>query len=130
MFHCCLDDGRGGLHDVHVSHCGADNKLCLGLGLGTLSPTNATAVIHVANVLGVRVAGLRIQAGSKPTEVLLEWGDGAYVGDASNPGSLHDVFMRVGGPTVPVNAQTKIMLRINSGTTSGFGGRFVSRVVA
>jgi len=108
----------------------AANQVLLGLGLATLSPTNGTAVIQVANVPGVRVAGLLIQAGSEPTEALLEWGDGAYAGDASNPGSLHDVFMRVGGPTVPVNAQTKIMLRINSGTTSGFGGRFVSRVVA
>ena len=29
MSHRCLDDGRGGLHDVQESHCGADNKLCI-----------------------------------------------------------------------------------------------------
>ena len=57
--------------------------MLLHLDLATLSPTNGTAVIQVANVLGVRSEGFRIQAGSEPTEVLLGWGDRAYAGDAS-----------------------------------------------
>ena len=80
----------------------------LGLGLPTLSPTNGTAAIQVANVPGVRVAGFLIQGWVGTHGSATRVGDGAYAGDASNPGSLHDVFMRVGGSTVPTNAQDHV----------------------
>jgi len=64
----------------------AANQVLLDVGLATLSPTHGAAMIQVANVLGVRVADLLMQAGSEPTEALLEWSDGACAGDASNPG--------------------------------------------
>jgi len=51
-----------------------------------------------SNLDGVRVAGVLLQAGSKRSDVLLEWGTEIYGGDASNPGVLSDVFVRVGGP--------------------------------
>jgi len=28
----------------------------------------------------------------------LKWGDGTYQGSEENPGAIHDVFARVGGP--------------------------------
>ena len=93
-----------GIYNLSSLQITAANQMLLGLGLATLSPTNGTAVIQIANVPDVRVAGVLIQVWSGPTEAPLEWGNGAYAGDASNPGSLHDVFMRVGGPTVPMKS--------------------------
>lgn len=45
---------------------------------------------------------------------MLDFGTAGYAGNPSNPGALHDVFARVGGPDHdPVSAG--IMVRINSG---------------
>ena len=52
----------------------------------------------VANV-GVPVADILLQAGKRQTESLLWWGDAPeFDGSSEDPGFLHDVFMRPGGP--------------------------------
>jgi len=52
---------------------------------------------------GVRISGVLLQAGATHTDTLLEWGTKGYPGNARNPGAMHDVFARVGGPdTEPV----------------------------
>jgi hypothetical protein len=101
-----------------------DNQVLLGLGMATLISAAGTPVVQVAtNVDGVRVAGLLLQAGPKPTPALLRWGDPhtgkpPYRGKASNPGVISDVFARVGGPdTSPV--QAKVMVQILSGNVIG-----------
>jgi hypothetical protein len=63
-----------------------------------LISSNGEPCIEVSNVDGVKVSGLLLQAGSKNSESLLKWGDGTYKGSAENPGVIHDVFARVGGP--------------------------------
>ena len=68
------------------------NTVILGLGMATLVSSNGNAVISVADVPGVRVAGLLLNAGPLPTKALLEWGTSSYAGNAQNPGMLHDVF--------------------------------------
>ena len=94
------------------------NQVLLGLGLATLIAANGLPAVAVANVDGVRVAGVLLQAGAKPTSTLLQWGVGSYAGDAANPGVLSDVFARVGGPDVtPV--QTTSMIEINSSHVIG-----------
>ena len=95
-----------------VNHTG---QVVLGLGLATLVSGNGNAVIQVGNVDAVRIAGpMILQAGTKPTPALLQWGDGTYAGSAAAPGAIYDVFARVGGPDyVPV--QVKVMLSIDSG---------------
>ncbi len=77
------------------------NTVVLGLGFATLVPTSGTAVLNVADVDGVQVAGLLIDAGPQTSPVLLEVGNpgGANASHASNPTSLNDVFFRIGGAT-------------------------------
>jgi len=94
------------------------DQVLLGLGIATLVSSNGTPVIQVGNVDGVRVAGVLLQAGPKPTEALLLWGDGSYAGDPSNPGFLQDVPMRVGGPEAS-GVQSDSMLKIQSGNVIG-----------
>lgn len=68
------------------------------MGLATLISTTGLPCIEVANVDGVRVSGLLLQAGENQSDSLLKWGDEGYQGSDANPGSMHDVFARVGGP--------------------------------
>jgi hypothetical protein len=94
-----------------------DNQVLLGMGLATLVATNGTSAVKVGNVNGARVAGILLEAGTKPSESLLQWGDPTkkFAGTASNPGVGNDIYARVGGPSKPSPAQAKIMLRISSG---------------
>jgi hypothetical protein len=93
-----------------------ENQVLLGQGMATLVATNGNAVVKVGNVDGVRVAGMLLQAGSKLSDALLEWGDAQkYPGSATNPGVMTDVDARVGGPSNPAGAQAKVMVIVNSG---------------
>ena len=86
--------------------------MLLGLGLATLVPTSGQPAVVVGAADGVRVGGLLLQASGTPTRALLEWGEPgapAYPGSADDPGFLHDVFARVGGPdTEPVSAEKMV----------------------
>jgi len=96
-----------------------DGQVILGLGLATLIAANGQPAIKVGNVDGARVAGVLLEAGHVATETLLQWGDGSFAGNAEDPGFLHDVFMRVGGPAAATDTQAKVMLQINSGNVIG-----------
>jgi hypothetical protein len=73
--------------------------IVLGLGYANLVPQSGTAAITVADVDGVQLAGLLIDAGPVNSPVLLEVGveGGSRVSHASDPTSLNDVFFRIGG---------------------------------
>ena len=96
-------------------------QVVLGLGLATLVACCGRPAVVVRDVDGVRLGGVLLQAGPKPTAALLQWGDAAaggaaapHRGDPSNPSFMHDVFARVGGPdTVPV--QASVMVAVSSG---------------
>ncbi len=77
------------------------NTVVLGLGYADLVPQTGTAAITVADVGGVQVAGVLIDAGPVNSPVLFQVGvEGASrVSHASNPTSLNDVFFRIGGAT-------------------------------
>ncbi len=84
----------------------------LGLGLATLLAERGSPAIVVADVPGVAIAGLLIDAGPVETPVLIQVGPrGAKRNHSRNPTLLADLFFRVGGATVG-NAQT--CLEINS----------------
>ena len=101
--HVVLSPGIYSLQSpLHLSH---PNQVLLGLGLATLVAANGQPCITVGAVDGVRVAGLLLQAGSKPTKTLLQWGASGHEGDASNPGVLSDVYTRTGGPEQDVTKQ-------------------------
>ena len=99
------------------------DTLVLGLGFATLVPDRGIPVMTTADVKGVKLAGLLIDAGPRNSPVLLQVGDDdrrgrrghghrCHRGDASNdPISLHDVFFRIGGATP---GQATLSLVVNS----------------
>jgi hypothetical protein len=77
------------------------DTVVLGLGFPTLVPENGITAMTVADVKGVKLAGLMFDAAPVSSPVLLEVGKPhAHKSDADDPTSLHDVFFRVGGPGV------------------------------
>lgn len=74
------------------------NTVVLGLGLATFVPDNGVTAMKVADVDGVKVAGLLFDAGTVNSPTLMEVGPaGSAASHAANPTSLHDVYFRVGG---------------------------------
>jgi hypothetical protein len=76
------------------------DTVVLGLGLATLTPKNGIPAMTVANVQGVKIAGLMIDAGPMNSPVLLQVGKNNHRGDPANPTLLADVFFRIGGPAL------------------------------
>ena len=88
------------------------DTVVLGLGLATLLAEGGSAALTVADVAGVTIAGLLVDAGPQDTPVLVQVGPrGAGGNHRDNPTLLADLFFRVGGATVG-NAGT--CLEINS----------------
>ncbi|MDE3163033.1 MAG: coagulation factor 5/8 type domain-containing protein, partial [Acidobacteriota bacterium] len=70
----------------------------LGLGFATLKPVKGTAALTTADVDGVDIAGVLVDAGETRSPVLMRVGEaGSKRSHAANPICLHDVFFRVGG---------------------------------
>ena len=82
----------------------------LGLGFPTLVPTGGDATMTVADVTGVKLAGLLFDAGPKSSPVLLQVGTrNAHKSDPADPTTLSDVFFRIGGAT-PGKATTSLVV--------------------
>jgi hypothetical protein len=93
------------------------DTVVLGLGLATIVPDNGVTAMTVADVDGVKLAGLLLDAGTTNSSVLMEVGPSGSTADHSaNPTSLHDVFFRVGGAGV---GKATVSLRINSNNVIG-----------
>ncbi|BCL18129.1 discoidin domain-containing protein [Micromonospora sagamiensis] len=93
------------------------DTVVLGLGLATIQADNGTVAMRVADVDGVKVAGIMFEAGSTTSPVLMEVGPpGSSADHAANPVSLHDVFFRIGGPGVGRATNT---LTVNSDDVIG-----------
>ncbi len=74
------------------------NTIILGLGVPSLVPTNGLPAISVADVDGVTIAGLILDAGVVKSASLLEVGPAASKADHStNPTFLYDLTVRTGG---------------------------------
>ena len=95
------------------------DTVVLGLGFATLVPQNGNAAIRVADVPGVKIAGIIVDAGPVTSPVLVRLGRCPRDGDddrvgisascpsvvgrsaakpaAGQPTSMHDVFFRIGG---------------------------------
>jgi hypothetical protein len=81
------------------------DTIVLGLGMATLTAENGVVPMTVADVEGVEISGLIFDAGRETSPALLVYGDhaddngsGSKKPNAANPGALHDVFFRIGGP--------------------------------
>jgi fibronectin type 3 domain-containing protein len=90
------------------------NTIVLGIGYATLVPQTGTAAIEVADVDGVRIASLLIDAGPVNSPVLLQIGNpnGRRASHAWNPTSLSDMFFRIAGAT-PGTATTTLEVDSN-----------------
>src|SRR5579859_6849718 len=74
------------------------NTVILGLGMATFINDNGVDAMDIADVDGVRIAGLLFDAGTTNATQLLQVGpNGSSAGHASNPTILYDIFARVGG---------------------------------
>jgi len=96
----------------------------LGLGHATLTAVNGAVPLQVADVPGVIIAGVTIDAGTTQSPVLLQVGARKENGssrfgfrptpsrsDPANPTTLSDVYFRVGGPHI---GKTDVALEVNS----------------
>jgi hypothetical protein len=93
------------------------DTVVLGLGLPSLLATHGNMVIEVADVPGVTLAGLFIDAGPILSPLLVEVGPrGSKADHSANPTLLADCFFRVGGAAVG-NVET--CLEINSRNVIG-----------
>ncbi|MBV9274691.1 MAG: coagulation factor 5/8 type domain-containing protein [Verrucomicrobia bacterium] len=77
------------------------NTVILGLGFPTLVPQKGNAAMFIANVPGVKLSGVIIDAGPMNSPVLLQvgllpFGEGS---DPRDPTLIQDVFFRIGGAT-------------------------------
>ncbi|KAA0935049.1 RICIN domain-containing protein [Streptomyces apricus] len=93
------------------------DTVVLGLGLATFIPDNGVTAMTVADVDGVKLAGILFDAGTTNSAQLLEMGPGGSSADhGANPSSLHDVFFRVGGAAV---GRATTSLTVNSDDVIG-----------
>ena len=93
------------------------NTVVLGLGLTTLLAANGNATLKLADVPGVRIAGLLMDAGPVNSPVLMEVGPrGAGRDHAADPTVLSDLYFRVGGARV---GKATTCLEINSHSVIG-----------
>ena len=85
----------------------------LGLGFPTLQPLEGITPMTVADVDGVRLAGLLFDAGIANSDVLLAIGTpGSGVRHDGDPISVQDVFLRIGG-AVAGRATTGLVVDAN-----------------
>ncbi|MBO0868549.1 MAG: adenylyl cyclase [Micromonosporaceae bacterium] len=94
------------------------DTIVLGLGLPTLTAVGGATPLKVADVKGVDIAGLTVDAGTANSPVLVQVGtrngnsgEGVKQVDPADPTVLHDVFFRVGGPHV---GKATLTLEVNS----------------
>ncbi|MFT4284189.1 MAG: discoidin domain-containing protein [Protaetiibacter sp.] len=111
--HLLLTPGVYHLDDtIHVTR---PDTIVLGLGYATIVNEGGVAAMRVADVDGVKIAGVLFDAGTVEAPVLLEVGEaGSSADHAADPISLHDVFFRVGGA---VAGKVRDALVVNSDDT-------------
>ena len=107
------------------------NQVILGLGLATLiAPTDGSPCIIIPpRIEGVRIAGIMLEVSVLKKKdpnmeaCFIQWGEIGNAdkdpGNPDNPGSLSDVFARVGGSNLDRTVSTNTMVRIDSGNIYG-----------
>jgi hypothetical protein len=104
-----------GVYDVdHTIDVKRADTVVLGLGLATLAPQHGQVALSVADVPGVDLAGLTVDAGPVSSPVLVRIGKehgNNHRSDRADPTALQDVFFRVGGPHA---GRARVSLEVNS----------------
>jgi hypothetical protein len=74
------------------------NTIVLGIGFPVLTPMGGNSLLSIADVDGVSIAGVLVEAGPQTTPTLLEAGPmGSSADHSKNPTVLFDVHCRIGG---------------------------------
>ena len=91
------------------------NTVVLGLGYATIIPDGGVPPMSVADVDGVKIAGLLFDAGTTNSANLLVIGPtaGSTTSHAANPISVQDVFFRIGGAG-PGAATNSLLVNANN----------------
>ncbi|RII11809.1 hypothetical protein DSC45_28255 [Streptomyces sp. YIM 130001] len=99
-----LEEGQNLLFTPGVYHLDAAieitraGTIALGIGYPTLIPDGGATAVKIADVDGVQLAGVLIDAGPDNSDTLIEVGpEGASADHAQDPITLQDVFIRIGG---------------------------------
>ena len=95
------------------------NTVVLGLGMATLTSQNGATALSTADVPGIDIAGLIVDAGPVNSDVLVQLGtangnNGVPHQSASDPTAVQDLFLRIGGPHV---AKATTALVVNQDNT-------------
>ena len=90
-----------------------------GLGMATLTASDGNSVLTTADVTGIDISGLIVDAGPINSPMLMQIGskngnNGVPHNKASDPTALQDVFFRVGGPHV---GKATVALEVNRDNT-------------
>ncbi len=90
-----------------------------GLGMPTLTASNGNSVLTTADVTGIDISGLIVDAGPVNSPELVQIGskngnNGVPHNQASDPTALQDVFFRVGGPHI---GKATVALEVNRDNT-------------
>jgi len=78
------------------------DTIVLGMGIATLTAVGGSVPVAIGNVKGVVLAGIMVDAGTVNSPALITVGSttGTDCSDATDPTTLSDVFVRIGGPHV------------------------------
>lgn len=114
-----------GVYDVdHTITVERPDTVVLGLGVATLTAERGATALATADVPGVDIAGIMVDAGPRNSSVLVRigsacghghgdrHGDGhGYKSNAHDPTALQDVYFRIGGPHI---GKATVSLEVNS----------------
>jgi hypothetical protein len=106
-----------GVYDIGASiSVKRANTVVVGMGHATLTAVGGAVPLTVADVPGVIIAGVTIDAGTVQSPVLLQVGKrlgntNPKKSDPDNPTTLSDVYFRVGGPHI---GKADVALEVNS----------------
>ncbi|GAA3351029.1 discoidin domain-containing protein [Amorphoplanes nipponensis] len=90
------------------------NTVVMGLGYATIIPDGGVTPMQVADVDGVKVAGLFFDAGTTNSANLLVIGpNGSSANHAGNPTTVQDVFFRIGG-SIAGKATNSLLVNSNN----------------
>ncbi|MGX6606046.1 galactose-binding domain-containing protein [Micromonosporaceae bacterium Da 78-11] len=90
------------------------NTVVMGLGYATIIPDNGVTALQVADVDGVKLAGLLFDAGTTNSPNLLVIGpNGSSANHAGNPTTVQDVFFRIGG-SIAGKATNSLLVNSNN----------------
>ena len=106
------------------------DTIILGLGVPSLVPTSGWPAISVADVDGVKIAGLILEAGAVNSARILEVGPtGSAADHSANPTFLYDLTVRTGGAKSARTTWASRSTAITSWrTSSGYGARTTAQV--